>query len=209
MANITTIAKQAYKRATWKNGLGHTDEIAIYPATASLARGDFLWRLSSARIAQGSPFSAFPEHDRTLVVLDGAGLKLTHTFEEEQVETVEVPALSPYDFPGDVPSRCELISGPITDLSVFVRKAEAEVVTDVAEVEPGDTFDWVPAGRWNFAFATASNFNVTSPLSGGTLKLAAGDTLAIELDEPLSEEEPVRLTSASGLGKLVLVSIQG
>lgn len=202
------ISKQAYRRATWKNGLGHTDEIAIFPEGSELKRGNFLWRLSSARIEQSSPFSAFPQHDRTLVVLKGEGLRLTHTFEEGgDDEVVELERLTPYDFPGDVPSRCELISGPIADLSVFVRKAEAEAVTEVVEVAPGETFEWVPAGRWNFVYAAQSGFEIAA--EGAPGEVSEGDTLRVELDEPLAEDRPFRIRATGAPAKLVIVALQG
>ncbi|NBS41943.1 hypothetical protein EBS80_04795 [bacterium] len=63
-----------------------TDEIAIYPEGASLAKGDFKWRLSSARIESASSFSMFPMHDRVLVVLKGHGIRMAHTYEEGEPE---------------------------------------------------------------------------------------------------------------------------
>src|SRR5208282_2713564 len=110
---------ESYRRSFWKNGLGHTDEIAIYPAHAELKAGNFDWRISSAKIDQDSPFSQFPDHDRILIILKGNGIRLTHTFVEgEPDEEVSLGLLEPYEFPGDVPSRCQLIDGGVVDLSV-------------------------------------------------------------------------------------------
>ncbi len=142
-----------YKRSTWKNGLGHTDEIEIYPPTASLVKGDFLWRLSSARIEKASPFSLFPAHERVLVVLNGAGIRMAHTFEPGEPEDVnEVPPRQPYEFPGDIQSRCELIDGPITDFSVFSRTGEVGTEVRVETIATGEDFIWRAEGKWNFAF---------------------------------------------------------
>jgi len=198
MAKTRVIRKQTYKRATWKNGLGYTDEIAIFPEGSDLRKGNFLWRLSSARIENTSPFSTFPEHDRVLVVLKGNGVHLTHTFEEENEDQVEVLPLQPYEFPGDIPSRCELINGPITDLSVFVRKAEAEAIVEVVEIADGETYSWQPAGRWNFAFAIEGDFT----------DFSQGDTLEAILDGPLSVNETIRISSKDGDAKLLTISLQ-
>ena len=112
-----------YLKTPWKNGLGFTAQIAIHPPSADLKRGDFLWRISSARIEKDSPFSPFPNHDRVLVVLAGNGLRITHVFEEgEEPEIQDLPPLEPYEFPGDVPTSCALLNGPVTDLSVFFAK---------------------------------------------------------------------------------------
>lgn len=145
--------KTENKRSTWKNGLGYTDEIAIYPPEASLVKGDFLWRLSSARIEKASAFSMFPAHERVLVVLKGEGIRMAHTLEEGEPEDVnDVPALYPYEFPGDIKSRCELMSGPITDFSVFTRTGEVGVNTSVEKIAEGDEFIWQAEGKWNFAY---------------------------------------------------------
>lgn len=68
--SVSILKKSGFQRSVWKNGLGFTDQIAIYPHEAELKRGEFLWRISSARIERDSPFSAFPEHDRILLVGD-------------------------------------------------------------------------------------------------------------------------------------------
>lgn len=201
------LGRDRYKRAAWKNGLGYTDEIAIYPETATLQKGDFIWRMSSARIEKASPFSVFPNHDRTLVILQGAGVRLYHTYEPgEEPEQVELTPLEPYDFPGDVPSRCELISGGVTDLSIFTRKAEAEALTEVQAADESEPLDWVPSGRWNFAYVADGSFEVYIPGQGDVIRISEGETLRVEIDSPLMDGEAVRWI---GSGVLVFANIQG
>lgn len=202
------ISKKDYRRAAWKNGLGYTEEIAIYPENAELKRGNFLWRVSSARIEQASPFSAFPEHDRTLVVLKGEGVRLTHTFVEgEPEESVDLHEFTPYDFPGDVPSRCDLLGGPITDLSVFVRKAESEGVTEAFEISREEPFEWTPGARWSFIFAAEGSFNLKANFDGFPARLSELDTLRVELDRPLDSGQAVTITPVGDHGKIVIISL--
>ncbi len=209
MVSMRKLPRENYRRATWKNGLGHTDEIAIHPEGSDLRRGDFLFRLSSARVAQASPFSTFPDHDRTLVILEGKGLRLTHTYPETgDEETVEVPPLSPYDFPGDVPSRCDLVSGEITDLSLFIRKAEVEAVTEVLHLDGEKPYEWIPAGRWNFVFAADCAVEITEFGTEERWILERGDTLRVELDAPLAEDSPIHIHSKSASGRVIVVGIQ-
>lgn len=192
------LTKKQYKRAVWKNGLGFTDEIAIFPPNANLAKGDFLWRISSAQIERGSPFSVFPDHDRVLVILKGEGIRLTHTFVEgEAEESVDLPPHEVYEFPGDVPSRCELLGGAVADLSVFVRKAEVEAQVQIVSLNPDEEFVWHPEGRWAFAFAALGDFETNEGI------LNEGDSLqAVELD---AEAHSIRAQQAHS--KLILIHL--
>ena len=193
---LKIISKENYKRSTWKNGLGFTDEIAIYPPTAVLSQANFLWRLSSARIEKASPFSLFPNHDRMLIVLKGAGIKLIHQFEEGGDEdSVELPALEPYEFPGDIHSKCELIDGAITDFSIFLRRGEVEPLVQIENIPAQESYQWLAECKWNFAFCLNGSFNTPSG------KLNEGSTLSSEL------QEPVTLTALEPHCRLLLISL--
>ena len=74
MTNHRVLSPADYRRMPWKNGGGHTTEIAAEPPGAGTA--SFVWRVSVADIAQDGPFSAFPGIDRTLVLLSGRGMRL-------------------------------------------------------------------------------------------------------------------------------------
>lgn len=197
---VTLLRPSQYRRSVWKNGLGHTDEIAIYPEGADLKAGNFLWRISSAQIERASLFSVFPAHDRTLVILEGEGVRLTHTFEGTE-DTTDVGPLEPYDFPGDVPSRCELLGGSVRDLSVFIRKAEVDSLTEVQRVAAGDVWEWAPEGRWNFAYVVAG---VGEVVGGERTPLRAADT--VRIDVAAGAESSCQFEAAESL-TLVCVSV--
>ena len=57
----------------WKNGLGTTTEIAIFPASADFKSEEFLWRLSSSYIADSINLSLFPGYEVTMVLLPYQG----------------------------------------------------------------------------------------------------------------------------------------
>lgn len=59
----------------WKNGGGVTRELVKLPHPTDPAR--FLARLSIATVATSGPFSAFPGIDRTLLMLEGRGMRLS------------------------------------------------------------------------------------------------------------------------------------
>lgn len=106
-----------YRRMPWKNGGGETTEIAVWPENAGL--DDFGWRISMARVERDGPFSAFPGIDRTLTILEGAGLRLMIAGRA----AVDLEAVSaPYAFPADLPTDSVLLGGPVTDLNVMTRR---------------------------------------------------------------------------------------
>lgn len=106
-----------HKRMPWKNGGGETVEIAVFPPTASV--DDFDWRISMATVASDGPFSIFPNIDRTLSILDGAGLSL----KMEGGQDVALNGASlPFAFAADIAVAATLADGPVTDLNVMTRR---------------------------------------------------------------------------------------
>lgn len=103
----------------WKNGGGETIEIARGPPGASLDAFD--WRISRARIDGPGPFSRFPGIDRTLCVLDGAGIALSVAGYPEQRLTQQS---RPFAFDGAREAHSSLIGGVVTDLNVMTRRGK-------------------------------------------------------------------------------------
>ncbi|KAI8083211.1 uncharacterized protein B0P05DRAFT_467894 [Gilbertella persicaria] len=60
-----------YKSQNWKNGLGITDEIAIYPPDKNFVKDEFFWRFSTNLMQANCSFSVFPGYDCTTVLLPG------------------------------------------------------------------------------------------------------------------------------------------
>lgn len=141
---FTPLLSQDFKRTLWKNGLGHTEQIAISPPEAELARGDFDWRVSSARVEQASHFSPFPEYDRVLVMLDGHGARLTHHPRSDTGQAwVDLQPLEPYAFSGAVATYCDPTGGPFRDLGVLAKQdkvsAQVQVLTGARTQSPLQT----------------------------------------------------------------------
>ncbi|MFC9848129.1 HutD family protein [Streptomyces sp. NPDC060223] len=112
----------------WRNGGGVTREILASPEGAGM--GDFVWRVSLAEVAADGPFSAFPEVDRILTVVEGAGMDLTVGGERRLVNSRYVPQ----DFRGDVPTDCRLLDGPVVNLNVMWRRGGGRTPPTVAVV---------------------------------------------------------------------------
>jgi len=106
-----------YLEMPWKNGGGVTTQLAIHPAGAGL--DDFSWRISMARISRPGPFSQFPGVDRSLAIVEGAGLKLSMPgrFLLQIDETSSACA-----FPGEWNIDSTLVDGAITDFNVLTRR---------------------------------------------------------------------------------------
>jgi environmental stress-induced protein Ves len=123
----------------WKNGGGVTREIAVSPEGAGMDAFD--WRISLADVGADGPFSAFSGIDRTLTVVEGAGMDLTvggqRTLADERYR--------PYDFPGDVETDGRLLGGPVVNFNVMHRRGRTACLTSVVRgglrvvVEPGST----------------------------------------------------------------------
>jgi len=125
----------------WKNGLGTTDEIAIDPPDAALGGGAFNWRLSMATVGQSCPFSAFPGYERTIMVIDGAGMEL----DVPGHATRRLDRLfEPFVFSGDEPAQCRLIAGPVRDFNLMIARAHWRARTDVRPV--GNIAEQLDAG---------------------------------------------------------------
>ncbi|MGW7454243.1 HutD/Ves family protein [Streptomyces sp. NPDC054787] len=125
--------------AAWKNGGGVTREIAARPEGAG--PDAFHWRVSLAEVAADGPFSAFPGIDRTLTLAQGAGMELTVGGVRRLVDE----RFAPQDFPGDEPTDCRLLSGPVVNFNVMYRRGAATAQTAVVRgrlgltAPPGET----------------------------------------------------------------------
>ena len=114
-----------YKVMPWKNGGGETAEIAVSPHGAGLA--DFDWRVSMARVDGDGPFSSFPGIDRTLAILEGAGIVLSVEDEEPARLTLDS---EPHAFPADIATSAQLIAGTVIDFNVMSRRGKIEHKVD-------------------------------------------------------------------------------
>ncbi|MET9463913.1 HutD family protein [Streptomyces sp. NPDC006544] len=112
--------------AGWKNGGGVTREIAAGPEGAGMDA--FGWRVSLAEVVADGPFSVFPGVERTLTLAEGAGMDLRIAGVRRLVDR----RFEPQRFPGDEPTDCRLLGGPVVNFNVMYRRGV--VTTDTAVV---------------------------------------------------------------------------
>ncbi len=110
-----------YRTMPWKNGGGSTTELAIFPETAGMDH--FVWRLSTATVAQDGPFSHFAQIDRSLAILTGAGLvlKTDAGTTSEKMAALTQESL-PHRFSGEDNIFAELVDGTVVDLNLMTRR---------------------------------------------------------------------------------------
>ena len=120
-----------YRRMPWKNGGGQTTEIAVYPPQANLDA--FAWRASVADVTRDGAFSAHPGVDRTLVLLQGAGMLLSGPGEPLDVRA----RYEPVTFAGDTALECRLTGGAVRDFNLMIRRTAARGQLSVVRDEAG------------------------------------------------------------------------
>jgi len=134
--SLRLVSPAEARNMPWRNGGGSTLEIATGPAMATL--DDFAWRASIATIARDGPFSAFPGVDRTLVLLAGAGMRLTIA---ERVVVLDA-LYAAVSFRGDDGSACALLDGTTRDFNFMWRRAagaaQVQVIEQACRLGPAD-----------------------------------------------------------------------
>jgi environmental stress-induced protein Ves len=101
----------------WANGRGTSYEIASDRNEA----GEWAWRLAMAPVNEDGPFSRIECVNRSLAVVEGAGMLLS-------VDRKKLPCLpmQVVQFRGDAITEATLTDGPIMDINLMVRRKEAE-----------------------------------------------------------------------------------
>lgn len=184
----------------WRNGGGETREIVSWPPGAA----DFSWRVSIATIAQDGPFSVFAGIDRSITLLNGAGVHLLseHLFAEQRVDHALIHPGEPFAFSGDVALSARRIDGATTDFNIMTRRD----VCRAAVTAHGDSFIasgplggvlYVMSGVWKVGSGAVLN-------AGEGVYWAAKDTKASDTDIAVSKADtetgfPVEIQGTAGM----------
>lgn len=176
-----------YRLMPWKNGLGVTREMAVFPSGANLERGDFLWRLSSADVGTSGPFSPFPGCDRLLFILSGDGMELSVNGKALLLDAPFQAA----SFRGEDAVSCTLRGGPVRDLNVITRRDAFSCAHRKVSLPPEGAVSIPSAG--NAAAAVCLGGKLSAEAAGEKFFLVPHDLLL--LDEYLPGE---RITARAG-----------
>ncbi|MGA2081677.1 MAG: HutD family protein [Holophaga sp.] len=187
-----------YREMPWKNGGGSTTELIIEPPGATLG-GGFLWRISMASVAASGPFSSFPGIDRTLLLLEGAGLELDHG---QFGRAVLRGPFQPAAFSGDWPTCGRLLDGPCRDFNVM--SARGRVRHEVAVLRPGRTPVPLPQAPTVLAYCARG----AAALDPSGLRLGPGELLRSDGGPPSRPSESgLRVTGCGEDCVLVVIAV--
>ena len=101
----------------WANGRGTSYEIV----SDRNESGEWAWRLAMAPVNEDGPFSRIECVNRSLAVVDGAGMQLSVDRKKLQCLPMQVVR-----FRGDAITEATLLEGPIMDINLMVRRKEAD-----------------------------------------------------------------------------------
>ena len=186
------LSPDQYTRMPWKNGLGVTLEIARIEDANGV-----LFRLSQAAVVEDGEFSDFSGMHRTLVLINGDGMQLTHTSSSGEISRHHLT--HPLDiarFSGADKTAAHLTHGPIEDLNIMVR--EEEVISYVQALRSGLSLEFNETDQTLFDgfYATDNCVLLITPIATDAipfpLNLAAMSTVRITA--------PVTLTVQKGKG---------
>lgn len=138
----------------WKNGGGSTTELYVQPPGAALDAFD--WRLSLATIASPGPFSSFPGIDRSLALVDGAGVELTiQTGEEQRLQCLRGGG-EDYcvQFAGEAQVAAQLLDGPTTDFNVMTRRSRCR--HSLQRISLQEAWQFQHSGGYSLLFVTTA-----------------------------------------------------
>jgi len=171
------------RASPWKNGGGETREIAVSPAGAGL--DDFDWRLSMATVASDGPFSIFEGIDRTLFLLDGAGI----TLDFADGELAHLAAGDRHDFAAERPLLGRLAGGPVHDLNLMVRRGN--LTAGVAQSD-------VSGPRTLATTNPTLLFVEVGQVTANGVPLARHDTALLE---------PAEIVALDGRGRVIVITL--
>ncbi len=189
------------RRTAWKDGGGVTEELAIWPQDAELARMDFDWRISKSRVERDGPFSAFDGYDRTLVITEGAGLVLAHA---ESSHRSRLRALEPLRFDGGWATRAELVAGPVADFNVFARRDTVHAEVQVTRIAARRMREWVGPGD-AFVHVLTGSLTARVPREESPFDLQCGDSLWVH---DVGAPEELELLGRDAETRVVLVRVE-
>lgn len=163
------LSERDYSRQNWKNGKGETLQLAVDN------RQPFRWRLSSAKLSGFTPFSQFPNYDRTLLLLEGGPVVLII----DQSKRRNLSRLVPLSFKGEQEVFCEA-PGLSADFNLFVLRDSCKGKIYPAYCALKEELQFPISANEHFLYCVNGAVTITERNSASSFKLSASELLRIE-----------------------------
>ncbi len=173
-SGIRLLQPEDYRRMPWKNGLGMTTELAVFPPDAGLVDKPFDWRVSIADIDNHCEFSRFPGYDRSILLIEGAGMELS--FDSAPSQRIDQPHL-PFNFKGETQTYCRLLDGPVRDFNVMSARAKCTHACEMP-TSPGP-IRWRQHSEILLIYCLSGGFSLEGLLDD-QIEVNTGNTLLLE-----------------------------
>jgi environmental stress-induced protein Ves len=163
----------------WANGRGTSYEIA----SDRNEEGEWTWRLAMAPVNEDGPFSRIECVNRSLAVVDGAGMMLSVDRKKLQCLPMQVVR-----FRGDAITEATLTDGPIMDINLMVRRKKADGEMSIA-TDPG----------------VLSGATIVVALAGGAQVKSADSSIDLEQHDSILDCDIETVSLVSGIVCVVSV----
>jgi uncharacterized protein len=198
-ARVTLLRGADLVATPWKNGGGVTREIAAQAAGAGAGFDTFAWRVSVADVAQAGPFSCFEGVDRTLVLLEGAGMLLDASGPAAHTLALRQP-LDVARFAGETPIEARLVDGPTRDFNLMLRRGVAHGTLEVWGAPKAQRFTAQTVLLYCARGQVQARVDGAAPVT-----LLASDTLRIDTSQA-DATQPVEIET-QGEGAVLVIAL--
>ena len=150
---LKILSPETFKPIPWKNGLGHTTELAI---NSGGNLDNFDWRLSIASVVNDGDFSNFSGYQRNLVLIEGEGIILDHRNGEIDKLT---NLLDIAHFDGGSKTYGSLVNGGIKDFNIMTNKDSFTTEVNCYVKQHSANFSLL-TNRLIFAYSLTNELNI-------------------------------------------------
>ncbi|CEP07693.1 hypothetical protein [Parasitella parasitica] len=188
---------QDYQTQCWKNGLGRTSEISIYPPEKDYRKDSFFWRLSKNEIDANFNFPIMLGYECTNIILPSEhGTKSTiHLNHRGEEASTTVKPLFPYSWNAEWATSCKVTNAPVSSLQFLIKRDLGTAQFSVDKIgqpvsnESGETGRKLILGAFALVYVLDGHVRIgldeNSPQRQSRF-LSAGQALYVERDADAS-----------------------
>lgn len=195
------------KSTSWAGG--ETSEITITPPDSSYVARNFDYRISSATIERPGPFTQLPGFNRILCLLEGSGLELEIT-ENDDTRSIQLnESLTPVSFSGEGRVIAKLHHGTICDFNIIYRREISAKFTAYRNIEGGKNLVFIhddPAHQMKSVFIFCTSGKVALNSTGNHFELSKYDGCLVKI--PTAQQVDVLVSSLNSNSSFIIVETE-